>query len=149
MKVFLAVLIGGISFLSHGQEGIIQTIAIEWGQLSAPLVMNKKELITEKYTLQKVDLTIDLRQQAFKKKYTMYIELPKYKNLSSKHTTIISPKSKTSGFTITGNVYGINKPSLSGNLKNTAYKDAGIYTGTYFSTVRQNYYSRHLFSQNN
>ncbi|WP_074406414.1 MULTISPECIES: hypothetical protein [Aquimarina] len=127
MKVFLVLLIGSISFLSYGQEDAIQTIAIEWEQLSAPLVMHKKEVETQKYQLQEVDLTVDLRQQAFKKSYTMYIDTPKYKNISSKYNVAI-PQPKTSGFRVYGNGYN---PNNKGGIKNTAYKDASLYSGAF------------------
>ncbi len=131
MKVFLALLIGSISFLSYGQEDAIQTIAIaiEWEQLSAPLVMHKKEVETQKYQLQEVDLTVDLRQQAFKKSYTMYIDTPKYKDISSKYKIAI-PQPKTSGFRVYGNGYNFN--TNKGGIKNTAYKDASLYSGTFY-----------------
>ncbi|WP_024769267.1 hypothetical protein [Aquimarina macrocephali] len=128
MKVFLAILIGGISFLSYGQEDVPHTISIEWEQLSAPLVMNKKELKTKKYQLQEVDLTVDLRQQAFKKSYTMYIDSPKYKDISSKYNVAI-PQPKTSGFRLSGNGYNTN--TNIGGIKNTAYKDASLYSGAF------------------
>ncbi|PKV51101.1 hypothetical protein ATE84_3170 [Aquimarina sp. MAR_2010_214] len=129
MKLFFTILIAGIGFSSYGQENVIHAISIKWEQLSAPLSITKNEHKIEKYQLQKVDLTIDLRQQAFKKSYTMYIDTPKYKDISSKYN-VTTPQPKTSGFRVYGNGYTPN--TNIGGIKNTAYKDASLYRGTFY-----------------
>ncbi|TSE04070.1 MULTISPECIES: hypothetical protein [Aquimarina] len=129
MKIFLAVFIGSISFLSYAQENPIQTISIEWEQLSAPISFANKALPTTTYQLMEVNLDIDLRQQALRKPATMFLELPKSKIVSPKYSVAI-PQPKTSGFTISGSGYNPNT-NAAGGIKNIAYKDASLYSGAY------------------
>lgn len=129
MKIFLVVFIGSISFISYAQENPIQTIAIEWEQLSAPLSNANKELKTTTYQLMEVNLDVDLRQQGLRKQATMFLDLPKSKAISSKYNVAI-PQPKLSGFTVFGSGYNPNT-NTTGGIKNTAYKDASLYSGAY------------------
>ncbi len=129
MKSFLVIFIGSISFLSYAQENLIQSISIEWEQLSAPISFANKELKTSSYQLMEVNLDIDLRQQALRKPATMFLESPKSKAISPKYNIGI-PQSKTSGFSISGRGYNPNA-NTTGGIKNIAYKDASLYSGTY------------------
>ncbi|WP_103068433.1 hypothetical protein [Aquimarina sediminis] len=136
MKFFIAALIGSITLISYGQESKITSFTIDaatWEALSMPLVTVEKESKYSKYILQEVNIHEDLRAQAFKKSYSMYIEKPKFKDVTSKYK-ISNTKQKTSGFTITGSGYNANNKINSGDVKNNAYKDAssGLYRGYYF-----------------
>ncbi|GGX28242.1 hypothetical protein [Aquimarina muelleri] len=135
MKAFLIAIIASIGFASYGQENSLNSVAIEWEELSAPLSIEKNESEIHKYELLEVNLSVDLRRQSLRKNYTMFIDTPKYKDVSSVYK--IKPStSKSSGFTISGN--GSNLNTNTGRLKNTAYKDAGIYLHNY-----SNPYTRH------
>ncbi len=124
MKFLLTILIVSICFVSYGQEDNLSSIAIEWEELSAPLSFEKSEFEITKYQLLEVNLNIDLRRQSLRKSYTMLMDSPKYKDVSSIYT-VKSPKSKSSGFTISGN--GSNFNTTNSSIKNNAYRDAGIY----------------------
>ena len=133
MKISLTILIICICFISHGQENSISSITIEWEELSAPLSIEKSESKISEYQLLEVNLSVDLRKQSLSKDYTMLLDSPKYKDISSIHT-VSSSKSKSSRFTISGSGYNFN--TNTGNLKNNAYKDASIYLyNNYDSTI--------------
>ncbi|WP_062058465.1 hypothetical protein [Aquimarina longa] len=140
MRFILILFIGSISFLSYGQENSIQTIHIEWEQLSAPLVLHKKENNTITYQLLEVNLDIDLRQEALRDDSSMMmITSSKKQNDTSRYNIVVS-KPKTSSFTIQSNGYN---PNINTNgIKNTAYKDASSYSNSFFcpATRRPIYY---------
>lgn len=124
MKLFLTILITSIGLVSYGQENSLSSITIEWEELSTPLSMERNEFETTKYQLLEVNLDVDLRRQSLRKSYTMLMESPQYKDVSSIYKAN-SPKSKKSGFTISGNGYNF-KTNIDG-LKNNAYKNADSY----------------------
>ena len=141
MKIILIAFIGSIGLLSYGQENMMTTFKmdiIKFEELSMPLAFAKKEVNTKKYQLQEVNMHIDLREQAFKKKYTMLIEAPKYKDVTSKYNVVV-PKQKTSSFTISGSGYNPSANTASGGIKNTVYKDAGLYSGAFCPITGQIY----------
>ncbi len=140
MKVFLTILIASISFLSYSQENAIKSIAIEWEQLSTPLSLVKEESkAVGKYQLLEIDLSVNLREQYYMRKNTAPIMyLPENKFVSTSYNVAIpQPKTSSIGFTISGN--GYNSNNNSGGIKNTAYKDASLYSGPYCPITGQAY----------
>ncbi|MEW7291908.1 hypothetical protein [Aquimarina sp. 2304DJ70-9] len=132
MKVFLTILIGTISFLTYGQENTITSITIAWEQLNTPLSLVKEESkAVDKYKLIEIDLSIDLREQYYMKKNTAPIMyLPRNKFVSTSYNIAIpQPKTGSIGFTVSGN--GYNSNNNAGGIKNTAYKDASLYSGAF------------------
>ncbi len=131
MRIFLALVIGFLSFLSYAQEKTIQSISIEWEQLSAPLSFTNKESINTKYQLLEVDLSVDLRKQ-YLKKNTSFMQLPENKFVQPEYNVAIPhPNQRKVGFTISGNGYSPNLSGNTGGIKNTAYKDASLYSGAF------------------
>ena len=148
MKIILGLLLGCISFISFGQENPIQTI--DWNELDAKLSENNlnytieyMEIIpslsfvnqivsTGTYYLMEVNLAIDLRQQ-YLKKDTPILLLPENKFIQSGYTfSIPSTPKNNAQITITGNGgYSNSSSGGSNTVKNTVYRDASTYTGTY------------------
>ncbi len=138
MRGFLVVLIGCFCCISYGQETksksiIIEIEDIQLEKLGAPLsFITKNTPETSKYQLQKVDLSIDLREQYLRKKNkvtTMY--LPENKFVNAKYNVAIpQPQTKRTSFSISGNGYGNSNTNSSG-IKNIAYKDASLYSGAF------------------
>ncbi len=130
MKTFLTLLIASFSLVSFGQENATPTIVIAWEQLSAPLLIHPKKESVEKYELLKVDLSVDLRKQYLKENSLPIMYLPENQYVEQEYT-IAFPQSNTNtpNFTISGN--GYNSNSNNGGIKNTAYKDASLYSGAF------------------
>ncbi len=130
MKIFLALVIGSVSFLSYAQENTIESISIEWEQLVAPLSLHTKS-VPNKYQLLEVDLSVNLREQYLNKDASSLMILPENKFIQPNYNVAIpQPKTKNTGFSISGNGYNSNL-NTSGRIKNTAYKDAGLYSGAF------------------
>ncbi len=131
MKIFLVLFIACFSLTAYGQENITDKISIPWEELSAPLTITKNELKTKKYQLQEVDLSVDLRQQ-YLRKNTSIMLLPKNQFIQTEYNVVISqPKISNTGFTISGNGYSSSNLNNNGRIKNTAYEDAGLYSGAF------------------
>ncbi len=132
MKILFTMLIGCISFWSYGQEKTLQSIQIEWEQLSAPLSLNTKSSSEiNKYKLLEVNLDIDLRKQYLRKDTSSMMILPENKYIQSDYYVAIpGPQNKNFSFTISGNGNS-SSTNNSGGIKNTAYKDAGLYSGAF------------------
>ncbi len=133
MKIFLVLLIACFSLTAYGQENITDKISIPWEELSAPLIITKNELKTKKYQLQEVDLSVDLRQQYLRKNTFSIMHLPQNKFIQAEYNAFILQPKKTNsvGFKISGNGYNASNLNNNGRLKNTAYKDASLYSGAF------------------
>ncbi|MBQ0733185.1 hypothetical protein [Aquimarina celericrescens] len=131
MKSLVVILIGSISFLSYGQENNIKSITIAWEQLGAPLSLVNDNSNINTYQLLEVDLSVDLRQQYLKKNASPMMLLPDNKSIQSEYNfSFPQPKKGNVGFSVSGNGYNANVNST-GEIKNTAYKDASLYSGAF------------------
>ncbi len=131
MKIFITLFISSISFLSYGQENTIRPITIALEYLSAPLVISQKETTAQKYKLLEVDLSVNLREQYLRKNKSM-MYLPEKQYIQPEYNVAIPQSNSDSkvGFTISGNGYNSNL-NTTGGIKNTAYKDASLYSGAF------------------
>ncbi|KAA1245059.1 hypothetical protein [Aquimarina sp. RZ0] len=154
MKTFFALLLGCLSFISFGQEK--PSYILEWQELSDSLseenvsiyTITQREIVpslsfikqyavTENYQLMEVDLTKDIRKQHLRPDTPM-LRLPENKFIQSDYTIAIptATNREHTGLTISGSAggYGFNGYNFSTNntgIKNSAYKDASLYTGVY------------------
>ncbi|WP_025740313.1 hypothetical protein [Aquimarina pacifica] len=133
-----------ISFMVCGQENELHIFAIDVEELNMPLMTKSTKFDTEKYQLLEVNLAIDLRQTSLRKKNTMYIETSNNHTIQKNYTLSLSKSRKASGFTISGNDYNLNRKS-NYSVKNTAYKDASLYTEFLYYQNNRNRYSTRRF----
>ncbi|MDH7445760.1 hypothetical protein [Aquimarina sp. 2201CG14-23] len=148
-NIFFGLLFSTVSFVSFGQEKPIYIV--EWEELDNKLseeelyyVIELKEITpslsfinqriaTGNYQLMEIDLTIDLRTQHLRKDSTDFLQLPENKYIQSDYALAIPSglNERRGRITITGSG-GYNSSSTNnGGIKNTAYRDAGSYTGIY------------------
>ncbi|TPN89032.1 hypothetical protein [Aquimarina algicola] len=136
MKGFCIFLFLGFGICySYAQENKIAPIAIEWEVLSSPLRMTPQEISTTNtvYHLQEVDLSIDLRKKALRNEEFMFVKASPVQSNSDKYNFTVSKPKKSSGFSISGrsNLSSLQNNTNSGEIKNTAYKDASLYSGAF------------------
>lgn len=140
-KIVAVLFLVNVVFLSFGQENRITPLnweewneevpkqydkyAIGW-EIISPSLSYVREFNPSTYQLMEIDLTKDLRRQAYQSKTPLLIT-PENKFVITKFS-LASPVAPKSAVIITGRRrldYSVNR-----GVKNTVYKDASFYTGT-------------------
>jgi len=150
MKIFFGLLLGCMSLFSFSQENPI--LSVDWNDLDAKLSDNslhytieymeitpglsfiRQTYTTGNHQLMEINLAIDLRTQYLRKDEAPTLLLPENKFIQSPYTLAIPTTPKSNGrITITGNGgYNNNNSGIGGSsVKNTVYRDASTYTGTF------------------
>ncbi|MBQ4819153.1 hypothetical protein [Aquimarina sp. MMG016] len=148
MKFVVGLLIGSMCFGVFGQEQRIKKV--DWQKLSENTVnlvakysitytenkpslsIIKSPIKLSKYTLTPLDFTVDLRKRQLSSEPAM-LQIPKNKFIQPEYKVALPSifPEKTGSFTISSNGNFTGRPTNSGELKNTAYKDASEYTAIY------------------
>lgn len=132
----------GLTFKMNGQENqrVYFTInQTQWEKLNMPLKVAYEELKSQKYKLQEVNLYSDIRGNAFKKKYSMYVDQPSYKDISTIFTIAPKKTKQESSFKF-GNSTNTFLTTPNG-VKNSVYRDESLYNRFYCpATGRSLYY---------
>ncbi|RZS93693.1 hypothetical protein [Aquimarina brevivitae] len=118
-------------FCAFSQAQELQEYGIPIPEVRSSL-SNLKEIKSEtNFVLTEVDLSRDLRREAFRDQFSMVLEeKPKYKTVTPNYNIAI-PESNVKVYINAFNTDRLNNRTYTSGIKNNAYKDASTYSGLF------------------